>query len=165
MNVDIAIPDAPQLRWWNTDRAVATEAVALQDGSSAAVESYLRTEQSRVQRLRDAALDEAFEDCSQRNWDGYGAAPANPLSMEWARKVLAAFPNRMHVPEIAFEPDGDAGLEWWYGPSKVLSVSVGFDGEIRYAARLNAVRLIGTEVFADGLPRRLVEIARDFADE
>ena len=117
------------------------------------------TERSRIRREREAALDEAFEDCSEADWDGYGAAPADRSSMEWAREVLAAFPTRLGVPEIAFEPDGDAGLEWWRGPDRVLTVSVGRNGELRYAARLNAARIIGTEMFANGLPQRLAETA------
>jgi len=84
--------------------------------------------------------------------------------MGWARQVLAAFPSTLGVPDIAFEPDGDAGLEWWLGPDRVLSVSVGRNGELRYAARLNAVRVIGTEMFADGLPKRLVEAALELVE-
>ena len=117
------------------------------------------TEQRHVRRQRDLALAEAFHECSQPDWDGYGAAPADELSRKWTRKVLAAFPTRLGVPEIAFEPDGDAGLEWWRGPDRVLTVSVGRNGELRYAARLNATRVIGTGMFADGLPKRLVETA------
>ena len=117
------------------------------------------TDQNRVRRERESALDEAFQNCSETDWDGYGAAPADALSRKWARKVLAAFPTRLGVPEIAFEPDGDAGLEWWRGPDRVLTVSVGRNGELRYAARLNAARVIGTGMFADGLPKRLVETA------
>jgi len=104
-------------------------------------------------------LDEAFEDCSEADWDGYGAAPADRLSMEWAREVLVALPTRLGVPEIAFEPDGDAGLEWWRGSERVLTVSVGRNGELRYTARLNAARIIGTGMFTDGLPKRLSETA------
>ena len=118
-----------------------------------------RTEQSYIQRQRQIALTEAFRDCSEPDWDGYGAAPANDLSMWWTKQVLAAFPGRLGVPGIAFEPDGDAGLEWWRAPTRVLSVSVGRNGELRYAARLNAARIIGTEMFADGLPKRLADAA------
>ena len=117
------------------------------------------TELSRIRHEREAALDEAFEDCSEADWDGYGAAAANELSTQWARKVLAVLPTRLGVPEIAFEPDGDAGLEWWRGADRVLTVSVGRNGELRYAARLNAARIIGTGMFADGLPKRLSETA------
>lgn len=146
---------------WTTDRGASKEARAMLTMAREAQRSVWRTEQSYIQRQREIALTDAFHDCSEPNWDGYGAAPANGLSMWWAKQVLAAFPRRLGVPEIAFEPDGDAGLEWWQGPTRVLSVSVGRNGELRYAARLNAARIIGTEMFADGLPKRLVEAAYD----
>ena len=117
------------------------------------------SEQCRVRRERESALEAAFRECSQADWDGYGAAPANERSVEWARRVLAAIPLRVGIPEIAFEPDGDVGLEWWRGPDRVLSVSVGENGQIRFAARLNGDRITGSEMFAGGSPRRLVETA------
>ena len=144
-----------------TDRGASREALTMLAFASAMQRSTWRTEQGHIQRQRQIALSEAFRDCSEPDWDGYGAAPASDLSTWWAQQVLAAFPSRLGVPEIAFEPDGDAGLEWWRGPSRVLSVSVGRNGELRYAARLNAARIIGTEMFADGLPKRLVDTAYD----
>ena len=146
---------------WTTDRGASKEASAMLTLTTAAQRSVWRTEQSYIRRQREITLAEAFRDCSEPDWDSYGAARADELSMWWAKKVLAAFPSCLGVPEIAFEPDGDAGLEWWRGPSRVLSVSVGRNGELRYAARLNAARIIGTEMFADGLPKRLVEAAYD----
>lgn len=146
---------------WSTDRGTIREAWTVPRRMRAFEHSTWHTEQSYVRREREIALGEAFRECSEPDWDGYGAASASELSMWWAKKVLAAFPSCLGVPEIAFEPDGDAGLEWWRGPDRVLSVSVGRNGELRYAARLNAARIIGTEVFADGLPKRLVDAAYD----
>ena len=117
------------------------------------------SEHRRVRRERESALEDALRDCSQADWDGYGAAPANKLSAEWAGKALDAFPPQLGVPEIAFEPDGDVGLEWWQTSDRVLSVSVGTNGEVRYAARLGGARLAGTEMLTDGLPQRLIETA------
>ncbi|MYA40771.1 MAG: hypothetical protein F4Z31_03310 [Gemmatimonadetes bacterium] len=121
------------------------------------------SEQNRVHREQESALERAFRECSQANWDGYGAAPASESAMEWARRLLAALPRRVGVPEVAFEPDGDAGLEWWRGPDRVLCVSVGRNGELRYAARLNTARIVRTEMFARRLPRHLVETALELA--
>ena len=154
----------PRLPHWSTDRGTSREAHTVWMAILAVERSAWDTEQSHVRRQRDLALAEAFHECSQPDWDGYGAVPANELSTAWARKVLSAFPDCLGVPDIAFEPDGDAGLEWWRGPDRVLSVSVGRNGELRYAARLNAARAIGTEVFADGLPKRLVEAAYELVE-
>lgn len=59
--------------------------------------------------LRESALEAAFRDCSEPDWDGHGAVPANEFSKAWAKRVLAAFPAELGVPDIVFEPDGDAG--------------------------------------------------------
>ena len=149
----------PRFPHWSTDRGTSREARTVLARVLEFERSAWWTEQRHVRRQRDRALLEAFRDCSEPDWDGYGAAPASAMSTEWARKVLEALPNCLGVPEVAFEPDGDVGIEWWRGPDRVLSVSVGRNGELRYAARLNAARVIGTEVFADGLPKRLVEAA------
>lgn len=119
---------------------------------------------ARLQRDRQTALEEAFDDCSQENWDGYGAAPANELSMKWARRVLAAFPLRLGIPAIAFEPNGDAGFEWWQGADRVLAIGIGPNGEVGYAARLNDARVTGTEIFADGISQRLTDLANKLFD-
>lgn len=148
----------------STDRGASREADTVWRAILAVERSAWDTEQSHVRRQRDLALAEAFHECSEPDWDGYGAEPANELSMGYARRVLSNFPDCLGVPDIAFEPDGDAGLEWWRGPDRVLSVSVGRNGELRYAARLNAARVIGTEVFADGLPKRLVEAAYELVE-
>ena len=154
----------PRFAQWSTDRGTSREARTVWMAILAVERSAWDTEQSHVRRQRDLALAEAFQECSQPDWDGYGAAPANESSTAWARKVLSAFPDCLGVPDIAFEPDGDAGLEWWRGPDRVLSVSVGRNGELRYAARLNASRAIGTEIFADGLPKRLVQAAYELVE-
>ena len=154
----------PRFPHLSTDRGASRESHVVCRAIRSVERSAWDTEQSYVLRQRDLALAEAFHECSQPDWDGYGAEPASELSMGWARKVLSTPPDCLGVPDIAFEPDGDAGLEWWRGPDRVLSVSVGRNGELRYAARLNAARVIGTEVFADGLPKRLVEAAYELVE-
>ena len=149
----------PSYRQLGSDRGITKEARTVRMAILEVERSAWRTEQTHVWRQRELALHQAFRDCSESDWDGYGAAPANALSMAWASKVLSAFPDHLGVPEIAFEPDGDVGLEWWQGAARVLAVSVGRNGDLRYATRLNAATVIGTEVFADGLPDRLVKAA------
>ena len=78
--------------------------------------------------------------------------------MHWARKLLLSLPAGFGVPDVAFEPDGAASLEWWHGPERTLSVSIGRNGEIRYAARLNGAKVVGTEMFVDGLSKRLLKV-------
>ena len=81
------------------------------------------------------------------------------------KKSAGCVPATLGSPEIAFEPDGDVGLEWWRASDRVLSVSIGTNGEARYAARLGGgARLVGTAMLADGLPQRLLDTARKLVD-
>jgi len=93
------------------------------------------------------------------DWDGYGSAPANPLSAAWAEKIVVAFPPDLGIPQFSFDSEGEALLEWNVASDRVLNVSVGADGELRYAARISGFKSTGIEIFADALPAGLVETA------
>lgn len=114
-------------------------------------------------RERQLALEAAYLECSEPDWDGYRAVPADEMSMHWARKVLLALPAGFGVPEVAFEPDGAASLECWHGPDRTLSVSIGRNGEIRYAAQLDGARVVGTEMLVDRLPKHLLGVLSELA--
>ncbi|MCY3942642.1 MAG: hypothetical protein OXG18_02605 [Gemmatimonadetes bacterium] len=147
---------------WGTDRGVSPEShiflrrAARIRRDDRGARSH---DQARVRERRWEALSDAFRDCGQKNWDGYGAAPADPSAAAWAAHVLDAFPSGLGVPEVAFEPDGAAGFEWWRGPDNTLAVSVARDGQVRFAARLGREQVSGTGAFADGLPSDLIVAA------
>lgn len=145
--------------WWGTDRGATDEAQAVPLRVTAVAGSYLEAEYGqRIQESR-LALSNAVRECSVPDWDGYGAAPANPMSAAWAEKVVTAFPRSLGIPHFSFDPDGEALLEWIVAKDQVLSVSVGADGEIRYAARISGFKRTGIGVFADALPTGLAETA------
>ena len=145
--------------WWGTDRGATDEAQTVPLRVTAVAGSYLEAEYGqRIQESR-LALSNAVRECSVPDWDGYGAAPANPMSAAWAEKVVTAFPRSLGIPHFSFDPDGEALLEWIVAKDRVLSVSVGADGEIRYAARISGFKRTGIEVFADALPTGLAETA------
>ena len=145
--------------WWGTDRGATEEAQTVPLRVAAVAERFLEAEHGRrIQRCR-VALSEAVEECSVPDWDGYGATPANPRSAAWAEKVVAAFPPGLGVPHFAFDADGEAILEWNVARDRVLSVSVGVDGELRYAAGISGFKRTGIEIFADALPVGLAETA------
>ena len=145
--------------WWGTDRGATDVAQAVQRRVTAVAERLRDAEHGRRIRESRLALSEAVKECSVPDWDGYGAAPANPMSASWAEKVVAAFPPGLGVPHFSFDPDGDALLEWFVASDRVLSVSVGADGELRYAARISGFKKTGIEIFADALPSDLAETA------
>ncbi len=97
-------------------------------------------------------LYEVLRECGRPNWDGYGAEPISFGTYEQTVRFIRALPWGFPAPEISAEPDGEITLEWYTGPKRVLSVSVGPNNELTYAALFGASRAYGTEVFHDEIP-------------
>ncbi len=66
-----------------------------------------------------------------------------------ARQFLAGLPLSTPVPSIGAEPDG---------PERTLSVSIGRDGDLHYAALLGAERICETETFRARMPQVLRDL-------
>ena len=150
---------------YGTDRAFSPEGVRLTERVLETLEA-LRTSEifGGLLKARRLALDEAVQECSIDNWDGYGAAQANRLSVHWASLLLEALPAAVLVPEVAFDPAGDVVLEWPPARGRMLSVSVGNAGEVRFALRTPTGKLTGIETFSDGLPGGLAQAFSSLVD-
>ena len=88
----------------------------------------------------EQATDEVFavfEEASERNWDGYGAAPVTPEAVDHALAFAKSMPARLRAPDdVGADPDGDVVLEWWGADDGVLTIAVHQDGSTSYAALL-----------------------------
>ncbi len=67
------------------------------------------------------------------------------------------------LPRVSFDPDGDALLEWRWSSDRSLDLSVGGNGELRYAARVGSARVTGIEPFAEASPTGLQGVVRRLA--
>ncbi len=117
-----------------------------------------------VQRLADSVslgeplqntyrqLYQVLEDCSVSDWDAYGAEPVLLESYENAKRFARALPFSFPSPEVSAETDGEITFEWYSNPTRVISVSIGPNYELHYAALFGASRAYGTEVFHDEIP-------------
>jgi hypothetical protein len=114
---------------------------------------------SRHSRLRGALL-ELVRQCSRADWDGFGAEPVSDKAYELARRFVAMLPDTIPMPSVGTEPDGHITFEWYRNPDHVLSVSVGADGSIYYAALLGKKRRSGTEPFNARMPTEILQLAR-----
>lgn len=78
---------------------------------------------------RSAVLSELMDlkqEHSLPGWDGAEAPPVSPMALEQTRQLLLALPADVPNPELAVDPDDAAvSLEWYAGPSRVFSVSLG----------------------------------------
>jgi len=103
-------------------------------------------------------LSQIFEECREPNWDGYGAQAVREETYHFAHQFLAALPLSPPLPSIGAEPDGQITVEWHRSPQRTLSVSIGCDGELHYAALLGTERVCGTETFRARIPQVLSDL-------
>lgn len=71
-------------------------------------------------------------ECSDPNWDGYGAEAVNPGALRLAEALIASLPGDVSLPECSIEPDGCISLDWMPSPHRTLTVSVGQSHRLPY---------------------------------
>ena len=57
-------------------------------------------------------LFEIFLECSEKDWDGYHANPADPQSFAGTIIFLNYFPSDLPLPDLMPEPNGDLCMVW-----------------------------------------------------
>jgi hypothetical protein len=67
------------------------------------------------------------------DWDSEGGSKISEGSLELALKLLKKMPRDWPAPDVDLDSDGDVAFEWYAGPGRRLSVSVGKNGKLSYA--------------------------------
>ncbi len=109
--------------------------------------------------LRDRCLQELSEvitECSQANWDGYGAAPLDPIAISRAKQFIDALPTDSSYPEVGAMPDGDISLDWDIGSRRSLTVALGPQTRLAYAMINADEERSGTLSFIQAIPKSLL---------
>jgi hypothetical protein len=106
--------------------------------------------------IKNYFLDIAKE-CSEDNWDGYGAKSFDIVSFCVAANFLLLLPSNFQKPEINVDPDGEVALEWFNGANKVFSVSFSNNGNLSYAGLFGINKAHGTEYFENEIPETILE--------
>lgn len=101
-------------------------------------------------------LEQAVEEASLPNWDGYGAHPVTELGHYTARRFLDSLPKWLSVPEISVDPDGEISFDWYSEPNNVFSVSVSETGKLSYAGTFGLSKVHGIEYFGDEIPQSIL---------
>ena len=157
----VTVVAAPSISpWRGTDRGTTREALSVPRRVSAILQSLIDLSVGGKRRASRVALAEAFSECSTPGWDGHDASPADPRAASWTEAVVASLLPTLGLPHYSFDPDGDAILEWFVAHDRVLDMSVGNNGEIRYAATIGGSMVTGIEEFSDGPPPGLLAVAR-----
>ena len=106
------------------------------------------------------ALRNAIAECSEDDWDGYGAKRIDGKSYEESLRFLDILPGTIPTPEVAVDPDGMVAFEWHEEPRWVFSVSFETNGAIAYAGLFGNSKTHGTEYFGQALPQSILDSIR-----
>lgn len=113
------------------------------------------------------ALDEGYsslimmyQECSEADWDGYGASPLTEAGYIEARKIINLLPSSIPMPAIFPEPTGEIGFEWRRGSEQVFVINVGGKHQITYAGIFGANKIHGSEYFDETLPLVMIQLLR-----
>jgi hypothetical protein len=114
--------------------ATSDDAEAARTAASAIVK---RVETSQALFGEKAAalsrLSELSLECSQPDWDGYGAEPIQAVAVWNARKFLTFLPEGIPIPDVGVEPGGSIALDWLPEKNRVFAISIGTTNRLAYA--------------------------------
>jgi len=111
-----------------------------------------------IQNLIREELAEVWEECGEPNWDGYGAIPVSSDSYQNAQRLLLALPLGAKLPSVGAVPNGNITLEWHHSRRRSLTVAVGPDGDLNYAALIGSRQACGKEPFFDEAPTAILDL-------
>lgn len=96
-------------------------------------------------------------ECSEADWDGYGANPASIEACQKVIRLIELLPRSISLPEASIDPDGEVALDWVTLPQRRLSLSISHSGRISYAWLDGGKKGHGVEELVEGrLPERLL---------
>lgn len=97
-------------------------------------------------------LAETAHECGEPGWAGHASAAVQPDAYANAVAFVKSLPLGTPMPEVGVEPDGHLTLEWHCDPRHTLSVSIGPEGELYYAALLGRKKQNGAMPFYNSVP-------------
>lgn len=99
-----------------------------------------------------------FQNCSEENWDGYGASVLKKKAFEDAVKFMKQLPQEFPLPEMVPQPDGDIAMEWELETDHWFIASFPGDGRIDYAGAFGIeARSKGVEKFFETIPDEILK--------
>jgi hypothetical protein len=108
-------------------------------------------------------IEEVAAECRSPNWDGYGAQPIRQAAKEQAQRFLSLLPARSRRPDPVPDPEGNIALSWDFGPGRTLTIDVGDDGTLTYAALLGGgMKRHGVEQLSGHIPEVILETIDKF---
>lgn len=147
--------------------------VPIQSGvSDAAIEISKILKRTAVELIRSAtgqarivdplsSLDRLFEECSEENWDGEGAAAIPYQAFEEAERLVYALPSFVPSPDVLPEPIGAVAFEWYRNQHCIYVLSVRGNHSVEFAGLFGpGDEIHGKANFDGGLPAMVAEHLR-----
>jgi hypothetical protein len=97
-------------------------------------------------------LDELFQECSIKNWDGYGAKSVDRSLRKITEQFIDLLPEGVTDPEVGVDPDGEISLDWYFSEKRMFSISIGKKGRLSYAGLSGKKKVDGVDYFDKGIP-------------
>ena len=119
----------------------------------------------KSQALALRKLEKLSANHTTPNWDGYGARPANEIALKRAAQFIKNLPPNLPAPDPGAMPDGDISLDWDFGPRQTLTVSIGDQPRLAYAAIAGDDEWSGTASFLDRIPKSILTAIEAIADQ
>ncbi len=102
-------------------------------------------------------LESVVSGSLESDWDGYGGKEVDFHSFVNAVKFIKALPMSLLNLEIGIDPDGEVSLDWYGEGNSSVTISIGPNDELTFAARFGQARVYGVEHFEDEIPRAILE--------
>lgn len=114
--------------------AVSNEAATVRRNASC----VLKREESSVALFGPKAgafseLAALASECSEDDWDGYGAIAVNPQALQLAHDIIRSLPDDVTMPTFSIEPDGCVSLDWMPSRTRTFTLSAGKSDRLPYA--------------------------------
>lgn len=117
-----------------SNTAISSEAESATKAVARLLESKERSQSLFGKKaLALSSLMELANECADDDWDGYGSAAIDPLSVWNAEDFIRALPDNLPMPEVSAEPDGSVSFDWTRSRNQIFSVSVGTSNRLAYA--------------------------------
>ena len=98
-----------------------------------------------------------YRECSESDWDSYGANPINEQTFLEAMLLLDQLPSEMPLPEVIPEPTGNIAFEWYKGKKHVYVISISGKSTIEYAGLFGGHnKTYGAEYYSGELPELII---------
>jgi hypothetical protein len=102
-------------------------------------------------------LLDVFSEAAAPGWDGNGAHPLESGAVNAAYLFINAIPSNVPMPEVGADPDGEVSLDWYVGPRRQFSISLGERNVLSYAGLFGSDKVSGSERFQGTIPRNLLD--------